>query len=193
MNKDRTGCLGSKIKVASGKYVDLLEPDPSTIDIETIAKSLSKICRFGGHCPEFYSVAEHCVLAAVLAQNDGLGKEALRAILLHDAAEAYINDMVKPLKMMMPAYMEVERRFEIAIGVRFGVDFGKWKELIKKYDCIMLKAEKKALWPDDTEQWEGFETVEERYVKFEFLTPTCAEVSFRHWAYAYATENVWFK
>jgi hypothetical protein len=95
--------------------------------------------------------------------------------------------MVKPLKMMMPAYMEIEKRFEIAIGVRFGVDFGNWKEIIKKYDCIMLKAEKKALWPDDTEQWEGFETVEERYVQFEFLTPTCAEVSFRH------TENVWFK
>lgn len=139
---DALGCLGNTIKVAAGHYVNLAAPDPATIDIRSIAAALSKVCRFGGHCPQFYSVAEHSVLAARLARSDGFPVEAVRAVLLHDAAEAYIGDLVKPLKIMLPAYREVERRLEAAIATAFGLQAERWADVVKAFDRVMLKAEK---------------------------------------------------
>ena len=75
------GCLKNTIKVAAGHYVDLVNPDPDTIEIRSIASALSKVCRFGGHCPEFYSVAEHCCHAVVLGRQDGLPRSTLIALL----------------------------------------------------------------------------------------------------------------
>lgn len=153
---DTFGCLGSTIKVAAGHYVDLANPDPASIEIESIAAALSKICRFGGHSPKFYSVAEHCVHATVRACNDGIQGDGAKAVLMHDAAEAYLGDMVKPLKIAIPQYGEAECRVESAIELAFGIDFGKWRDVIKRYDRAMLKAEKSTMWPEDTEIWAGF-------------------------------------
>ncbi len=98
---DSFGCIANTIKVAAGHYVDLANPDPATIEIRSIAAGLSKICRFSGQCPRFYSVAEHSLHAAALADFLCVPDEAKAAVLLHDAAEAYIGDMVKPLKICM--------------------------------------------------------------------------------------------
>ena len=73
---DRFGCLSNTIKVAAGHYVDLVNPDPGSIEIKSIAAALSKVCRFGGHCPVFYSVAEHCIHATALAASEGGTKMA---------------------------------------------------------------------------------------------------------------------
>jgi len=97
----------------SGKPFTPMHPDPGSIDLPSIAHALSNICRFGGHCKRFYSVAQHSVLvkrqAAHLleeAQRDDqsiverlvdLGN-IMRAALLHDAAEAYIGDVIQPIK-----------------------------------------------------------------------------------------------
>ena len=175
---DRTGCVGNTIKVAGGHYVDLANPDPSTIDIETVASALSKLCRFGCHCPRFYSVAEHSVHAMKLARDDGFRGDALRAVLLHDAAEAYIGDVVKPLKVMLPDYRAVEERMELAVEVRFGIDYARWGTAVKRFDLMMLKAEKCEMWPEDTEQWEGFADIPRRHVSFRFWEPRMAELQF---------------
>lgn len=175
---DRVGCLGNTIKVAAGHYVDLANPHPMSIDLPTIASALSKLCRFGCHCPTFYSVAEHCVHATRLAAADNLCREGLRAVLLHDAAEAYVGDVVKPLKVMLPDYAKVEARMEAAVSERFGVDFKRWSTEIKRYDRMMLKAEKIALWPEDTEEWTGFAEIEDCEVELGLWSPHDAEWKF---------------
>lgn len=176
---DTFGCIANTIKVSAGHYVDLLNPDPATIEIRSIAAALSKTCRFGGHSPKFYSVAEHCVHAVALAAAEGYTCDALTAVFLHDAAEAYVGDMVKPLKNMMPEFANVERRLESAIEKAFGIDFCKYHTIIKRFDRAMLKAEKIAMWPQDAEDWHGFHSIEDTVVSFQFWSPGQAEANFR--------------
>jgi 5'-deoxynucleotidase YfbR-like HD superfamily hydrolase len=124
----------------SGVKIDLVNPDIGTIQILDIANALSLICRFGGHLSRFYSVAQHSVLVAALAPKE-LKKEAL----LHDAPEAYVGDVIKPLKHLIgEPYAAIERRFEKLINRKFGLDTQKLIA-IKKYDIEALKLEHKAL------------------------------------------------
>lgn len=82
----------------TGKRFDPLNPDPSLIDIQDIAHALSNICRFGGHSSRFYSVAEHSVLVGEALWNLHHDADLALAGLLHDAAEAYLGDVPRPLK-----------------------------------------------------------------------------------------------
>ena len=176
---DQFGCINNTIKVAAGHYFDLANPKPEDVDIESIATALSNICRFGGHCPVFYSVAQHCVHACELAWCDSQNQPTMLAILLHDAAEAYIGDMVKPLKVMMPEYVKTEKAVERAIADRFGLT--SLPEAVKLYDRLMLKAEKMHFWPHDTEEWMGFAGIRHRGVPFEEMTPSRAKEKFLYW------------
>lgn len=184
---DQFGCIGTTIRVAKGHYVDLANFTPEMVDIDSISSALGKICRFGGHCPRFYSVAEHSLLAAGFAVEDiGRGSElsssgvdVVRAVLYHDSAEAYIGDMVKPLKMMVPEYVEIEVAIEAAIEKALGVSFSEHKAVIKKYDRAALKCEKLAMYPEDKEEWAGFSEIETRIRKLRYLTPVDASRLFR--------------
>lgn len=172
------GVRGTTIKVASGHYVDLINPDPGTLDLHSIAWALSQLCRFGGHSPRFYSVAEHCVLASELAELDERHVALQRALLLHDATEAYLGDVVKPLKIMLLDYEPIEQRMEAAIAQRFEVDLQGEHGLIKHYDRQMLVTEKARLWPDDTESWLGFEHVKPANVTLYYDDPQQAYLRF---------------
>jgi len=178
------GCVGSSIKVSAGHYVDLAFPKPEAIDLQTIANALSRICRFGGHCPQFYSVAEHSLHATYAALRDGLVGEALRAVLMHDATEAYLGDIVRPLKQMLPVYEVLEERMERAIGARYGIDFKRWRSVIMDYDNRVLKAEKMEFWPDDEQNWTGFNTIQAAPVQFIFCEPQVARRRFLQMATA---------
>ena len=102
----------------------------------------------------------------------------MRAVLLHDAAEAFIGDCVKPLKLLLPEYQQIEARIESAIAKRFDVSFETHTAVIKQYDRAMLKAEKLALWPDDHENWAGFESIPTTEVEFFYWSPGNAEFYF---------------
>ena len=100
----------------TGRQFWPLEPDPGDVCIEDIAHHLSMICRFGGASWRFYSVAEHSVLVSYKAGLNGL---------LHDAAEAYIGDMIRPLKRSVPVwewYHPVEDRIMDVIYEALGLE-----------------------------------------------------------------------
>lgn len=175
------GCVqgGGFIKVAAGHYFSLEHPDPDLIEIWSISEALGKICRYGGHCPRFYSVAEHCVHAVEQAELDGHSNKALMAILLHDAAEAYVGDMVRPLKAINPEYKRIEGKVEDAICERFEVKLDDFYTTIKLYDLILMKAEKKHFWPEDTQEWTGLEDIPDRDVPFACWVPERASYWYR--------------
>jgi hypothetical protein len=95
-----------------------LDPNPEKILIEDVAHALAHQCRFGGHASKFYSVAEHSVHVSQLCRPE----HALWG-LLHDASEAYLVDLPRPLKLLpeFAPYREAERRLQRAVAVRFGL------------------------------------------------------------------------
>ncbi len=86
------------IETTSGRLIDLMAPDAAAIDPHDIAHALAMTCRYGGQIKRFYSVAEHVLLVRDLMAHQGATGDLLRAALLHDAAEAYLGDVVAPLK-----------------------------------------------------------------------------------------------
>src|SRR5262245_8676820 len=107
---------GPTIMLASGRLFDFLDPHGSNFDINDIAHGLAHICRYAGQCRRFYSVAEHSVLV-----SDTVEQFAYEA-LLHDAAEAFIGDLTRPFKQLLPEYRRIEPSVEDAIIERFGMD-----------------------------------------------------------------------
>jgi len=103
----------TRIMLASGALFDILDPEGSDFTLQDIAHGLGRVCRFAGQSNRFYSVAEHCVHVARLVPL-----AHARAALLHDASEAFIGDVTRPLKALLPEYREIEARIEDAIATR---------------------------------------------------------------------------
>lgn len=114
-----------------------LKPEQSDIRFEDISSALSKMCRYGGHCTRFYSVAEHCVHVASVVSD----KHKLTA-LLHDASEAYLSDVIRPVKPFLQNYYEIEDRLMKAIADRFGITWPLPDE-VKRADNAILADERK--------------------------------------------------
>ena len=179
VTNDAFGCVGNTIRLLGGTYIDLADPKSSDIKIGDIAGGLSNLCRFGGQVPRFYSVAEHCIKATEIAEADGQSPEACFAVLMHDAAEAYCGDCVKPLKLLLgDVYSQVESRIEAAIDAEFGIEFAKHRDVIKKYDQAMLIAEKRIFCPDDDRTWPGEDTAMFIKVQPSFWLPHLAQLEF---------------
>ena len=107
---------GDWMQTATGRQFWPLDPRPSEICIEDIAHSLSMMCRYGGHCLRFYSVAEHSVL-----MSRAVSRENALWALLHDASEAYVVDVPRPLKANLPNYKNLESHVMGAVCIRFGI------------------------------------------------------------------------
>src|SRR5208283_3407776 len=128
----------------TGKHFYPDDPRPEDICINDIAQGLSNCCRFGGQICEFYSVAQHSVLVSEeVARQGGNTREVFHA-LLHDASEAYIHDITRPLKHCdeMAGYRDIEKRVEHAIAIRYGLD-DNMPEIVKLADNILFATEKR--------------------------------------------------
>lgn len=92
------------------KKFDVMQPDADSIDIRDIAHALSLQCRGGGHVKSFFSVAQHCILCCREAAERGFSRRVVLACLLHDASEAYMCDIPRPIKKLLPEYIEHEKK-----------------------------------------------------------------------------------
>lgn len=169
------GCVKNTIRLRSGRYFDFIDPQPEQFTLDDIAGALSKICRFGGQSPKFYSVAEHSELCWRQAIQDGHDIEVQAAVLFHDAAEAFCGDVVKPLKVMLPGYAEVEQRVQNAIGAALGIDFSAHDDVIREIDHAMLIAERRAIFSADGVKWHGEDEVRRLLPRFCYWPPDVAE------------------
>jgi uncharacterized protein len=126
---------GDWIQTATGRQFWPMDPRPSEVFLDDIAHALSMLCRFGGHCRRFYSVAEHSVLMARAAPA-----RIRRWALLHDGSEAYLVDVPRPLKPFLIGYDAAETKIMGAIAQRFNLHLGLPDE-VKVLDRAILMDE----------------------------------------------------
>jgi 5'-deoxynucleotidase YfbR-like HD superfamily hydrolase len=160
------------VSTFSGNRFYPLEPRIDRIAIEDIAHGLAYQCRFNGQTREFYSVAQHSLIVASLVPP------RLRlAALLHDAAEAYLGDMVKPLKVLLPEFAAIEDKVSALIAEAYAVDFSDY-EPIKRADLIALATEKRDLMPHSAERWAYLDGIEALPEPIATMSPWQAKQAF---------------
>lgn len=168
-----------EVMIPDGSHFSLIEVDPSQITAQDIASTLSKMCRFGARIRRFYTVAEHSIRCAHQAHADGVPLDGCFAVLMHDAAEAYTQDIVSPLKRMIAEqYKPIEARVSKAIAEKFDIDFDKWADVISEVDHAMVLAERSVLYPDYKGKWPNEEGVRILNIKPEFYGPAEGEQMF---------------
>lgn len=108
--------FGNWIQTYTGAKFWPMDPRAAELNIRDIAHALSMQCRYAGHCIRFYSVAEHSVLVARYLREQGHRPDVVLAGLLHDATEAYLVDVPRPVKPFLPGYKEAEARLWAVIA-----------------------------------------------------------------------------
>lgn len=157
MDNEHEHRAGDWMTTYTGRQFWPLDPRPEDVDIIDIAHALSMICRYQGHTQYFYSVAEHAILMArhslLHRPNDW---EMALFCLLHDAAEAYVCDVVSPLKQSIPAFSESEYVVLKAIASKFDfpLTFSD-HEYVRELDHLIRYNEGKALLPHN-QWWEKY-------------------------------------
>lgn len=133
------------IRTYSGIFFSPLDPNPEDIVPLDIAHSLSLMVRANGHLRCFYSVGQHCLACEEEAAAEGASRIVRLACLLHDASEAYISDITRPVKPGLPEYRTIEKRLQDTIYRRFGID------------------------PDDAEIMQWVSRIDDAMLYYEFL------------------------
>ena len=149
-------------RMLSGRRLDLLDPSPLDIEVEDIAHGLARVARWNGQTKgsHIFSVAQHCLLVEALARLRAprLDRSGRLAVLLHDAPEYVIGDMISPFKAVIGGdYKSIERRLLSAIHRRFGLPPSNTGEL----DAIIKAADRGAAFLEAT-RLAGFEAAEAR-------------------------------
>jgi 5'-nucleotidase len=149
-------------RMLSGRRLDLLDPSPLDVEIEDIAHGLARVARWNGQTKgaHIYSVAQHALLVEALARPKSPRLDAVgrRAVLLHDAPEYVIGDMISPFKTVIgDSYKAVERRLLTAIHLRFGLP----AKLPESLQTLIKAADRSAAYLEAT-RLAGFEPVEAR-------------------------------
>lgn len=162
----------TQILTATGKRFDLYEPDADLIDPRDISHSLSNLCRFNGHTREFYSVAQHCCIVA-----DLVPEEDKLAALLHDSTEAFVGDMVRPLKEWMHAFQDVEHWIWERICTRFNLDL-TLPASVHHADLVALATEHRDLMPPDPATWDCLFGIEPAPERIRPWSPTEARLTY---------------
>lgn len=175
----------TRIILQSAREFDLLKPRADLITTLDIAHALSLICRFNGHCNRHYSVAQHSLLVADIVESQGHGPEIQLLALLHDAAEAYVGDLVRPLKLWLRQdtggtgsnYDWIERRIWQAIRERFDLPRAL-PIVVHEADMIALATERRELLPDHPSVWDCLRGITPHNSELPAWTPLQARQAF---------------
>ncbi|MBQ1663870.1 MAG: phosphohydrolase [Clostridia bacterium] len=142
-----TGVSGGPMNTISGVLLDPKHVKADDIRLYDIAHPLSFICRGVGQVKHFLSVGQHCINCAKEAEGRGYSDRVILACLLHDGAEAYVSDIIRPVKVLLENFDEIEDRFQEAIYEHFGLGdlTAEERELVHLIDDAMLWNEAKEL------------------------------------------------
>lgn len=154
------------IRTISGQYVNVFEPNPDTLLIEDIAHALSNQCRFGGHLPRFYSVAQHSLLCYMVAKE-----EEKYDALMHDASEAYLLDFPKPIKLEIAQYNDIEHNLMMVLSQKFNFNYPKSDE-VERVDHYLLE------WEWNSVMLFGTKSANPNFPPIDCLTPEEARKAF---------------
>jgi hypothetical protein len=185
-------------RMLSGRRLDLLDPSPLDVEVEDIAHGLARVARWNGQTDgaHIYSVAQHALLVEVLARQKAprLDRRGRLAVLLHDAPEYVIGDMISPFKAVIgDDYQAVEARLLAAIHVRFGLPAILPQELRK-----LIKAADRAAAFFEATRLAGFELTEARRffgrpqplssaLERDYLTPWPAQIAEKRYRERFAS------
>lgn len=167
------------ITTYSGLHFYPTRPVAEDIRIEDIAHALSLLCRGNGHVSHFFSVAQHCVNCCIEARDRGYSDRLILACLLHDASEAYMSDVIRPLKVDMPDYIRQEEHLLDVIYEKYlGSILTEGERILVKqvdddmlyYDMLNLLHEpqsepKPEMKSSFTQEFVPFEDVERRFLE----------------------------
>lgn len=141
----------SVMNTFTGRIFDLLKMTKKDVCVEDIAHALSLICRGGGHIRYFFSVAQHSMNCADEAAARGWSKRIVLACLLHDASEAYIADIIRPVKPHLSNYLDIEAQIMSVIYDYFGLAdlTEEEKKCCKQIDDEMMAHELHRMMPGE--------------------------------------------
>lgn len=160
------------ILTVSGNYFSFVDPERSEFGIEDIAHALSNICRFAGHSCAFYSVAQHSVQVSM-----AVPRKFAFAGLLHDAAEAFLGDVARPLKQLLPDYRRLEAQITPIVLQRFGLP-RDLPPAVKEADLLLLATEQRDLMPAHDDEWALLRNVTPLEHRIRPLPPQWAKQAF---------------
>lgn len=164
---------GDWIQTFTGRQFWPLDPRVDEIDIRDIAHSLSLQCRYNGHCKQFYSVAEHSVHVCMATS-----KPNQLTALLHDATEAYLCDLPRPVKHSVVGYKEAEAVVERVIAEKFGTTCPLPDEVHELDARICLDERYQIMGPLPALWGEPFASMKPIGVRLRCLEPIRAEAAF---------------
>ena len=160
------------ILTVSGNYFNFIDTNDNKVLVKDIAHALSNVCRFAGHVKDFYSVAQHSVLIShIVPPEDAL------AGLFHDATEAYIGDVTRPLKCLLPDYKAIEARLHADIFTKLGLAL-TLPPSVKHADLVLLATEQRDLMPTHNDEWTLITGIEMLQETIEPWSPWIARTSF---------------
>lgn len=162
---DKLARSGSWLQTYSGHAMWPLDPRSEEIFIGDISSALSKMCRYAGHCLKFYSVAEHSVLVASMVPD-----EFKLSALMHDASEAYLVDIPRPLKPYLTNYYEIEDKLMGVIANKFGFQWPS-PAVVKRVDNQILTDERLQNMAPPPFKWDEYEQNEPVGVQLQFWDP----------------------
>jgi len=183
-------------RMLSGRRLDLLDPSPLDVEIEDIAHGIARVARWNGQTEgaHIFSVAQHSLLVETIAhQRAPLSRRHRRAVLLHDAAEYVIGDMISPFKAIIGmSYKSVEARLLAAIHLRFGLPVALPKDLA----ALIKAADRSAAYLEAT-RLAGFSAAEAKrffgrapkfsaVIERDYLTPWPADIAERRYLERFA-------
>lgn len=180
-------------RMLSGRRLDLLDPSPLDVELEDIAHGLARVARWNGQTKgaHIFSVAQHVLLVEALARakSPSLDDRLRLAVLLHDAAEYVIGDMISPFKAVIgDSYKIVESRLLAAIHVHFGLPARlpeTWTKIIKSADrqAAFLEATRLAGFADaEARKFFGAPPTFSAAIERDYLTPWPASTAARRFA-----------